>query len=169
MNNCLCIKHTIRLSSINRLAPSDCNYECEDDSDNIYSGDCGGEVAYNIYETQGGTLYIFWCTSDYILPLGIVYWILFFLVMFNSEERCLSLQCSEIDKRFIPQKCSKSLDRVCENMREFYWNHLLVYAIYELCNYWIERAETSLVNLLISFKKKHFFCFCRKTGLWLCQ
>lgn len=67
MNNCLCLKHDIRSSPINRLSPLDCNYKCENDADNIYSGDCGGEDAYNMYETQGGTLYILCCTCDCVL------------------------------------------------------------------------------------------------------
>lgn len=45
------------------------------------------------------------------------------LVMFdleeNSEERCLSLHCFANDKRFIRQKCSQNLDRVCANMSKF--------------------------------------------------
>lgn len=55
MNNCLCIERDMRLSPFNRLSPSACNYKCGDNSDDIYSGDCGGKSAYNIYETQGGT------------------------------------------------------------------------------------------------------------------
>lgn len=55
MNMCLCIDRDIRLSHFTRLSPSDCNYKCEDNSDDIYSGDCGGGSAYNLYEIQGGT------------------------------------------------------------------------------------------------------------------
>lgn len=56
---CLCIERDIRLSHFTRLSPTACNYKCEDpDSDDIYSGDCGGESAYNIYETQEGTKYM---------------------------------------------------------------------------------------------------------------
>lgn len=58
MNMCLCIERDTRLSHFTRLSPSDCNYKCEDNSDDIYSGDCGGESAYNIYETQEGTKYM---------------------------------------------------------------------------------------------------------------
>lgn len=87
MHNCLCIKQDIPFG---RLSPHYCNYKCENNADDVYSADCGGEVAYNIYETQG--------------------------VIFDSKERCLSLQCFEDYKRFIPQKCSNPLDRVCANM-----------------------------------------------------
>lgn len=58
MNMCLCIERDTRLSHFTRLSPSDCNYKCEDNTDDIYSGDCGGESAYNIYETQEGTKYM---------------------------------------------------------------------------------------------------------------
>lgn len=58
MNNCLCIKSDICLSSLNKLPPSACNNKFDDNSDDIYSGDGGGERAYNIYEIQGGTLYL---------------------------------------------------------------------------------------------------------------
>lgn len=37
------------------MSSSDCNYACQDSSDDIYSEDCGGEHAYNMYEIQGGT------------------------------------------------------------------------------------------------------------------
>lgn len=89
MNKCLCIKSRINFSPFNRLSASDCNYKCDDYSDNIYSGDCGGESAYNLYETQG--------------------------VNFTLVESCLSLQCSSGDTRFIPHKCSESLKGLCEN------------------------------------------------------
>lgn len=60
MNNCLCFERDIRSGPFSRRLPaSDCNFKCEDNSDNIYSGDCGGENAYNLYETQGGTLHMF--------------------------------------------------------------------------------------------------------------
>lgn len=50
-----CIERDIPINLLTRLLPSACNYTCEDNSDDIYSTDCGGENAYNIYETQGGT------------------------------------------------------------------------------------------------------------------
>lgn len=55
MNTCLCIESDIHVNSFNRLSPSDCNYKCEDNTDVIYSGDCGGTNAYNLYEIQEGT------------------------------------------------------------------------------------------------------------------
>lgn len=58
MNNCLCFKRDVNIYPLNELPPSACNFKCEDHSDDVYSGDCGGEGAYNIYEIQGGTLYI---------------------------------------------------------------------------------------------------------------
>lgn len=47
------------ISTFNRSSAFDCNYKCEDNADDTYSRDCGGESAYNMYETQGGTIYIF--------------------------------------------------------------------------------------------------------------
>lgn len=58
MNRCLCIERDIHVSPLNRLSASDCNFKCRGKSDEIYLGDCGGEIAYNVYETQGGILYI---------------------------------------------------------------------------------------------------------------
>lgn len=55
MNNCLCIERDNHVSHFTRLSPSDCNYKCDYNSDDIYSGACGGESAYNIYEIQRGT------------------------------------------------------------------------------------------------------------------
>lgn len=54
MNKCLCIKSNTYVSPFNRLQASDCNFECGDNADDIYLGDCGGKSAYNIYETQEG-------------------------------------------------------------------------------------------------------------------
>lgn len=62
MNNCLCIKHDLRSITINSLPPLHCKYKCENNADDAYLADCGGEDAYNIYETQEGIIYIFWCT-----------------------------------------------------------------------------------------------------------
>nr|XP_034321979.1 uncharacterized protein LOC109619625 isoform X2 [Crassostrea gigas] len=90
MNECLCIKSNTNDSHLNRFPASDCTFICGDNSDDIYSGECGGKSAYNIYETQG--------------------------VNFNSTKTCLSLQCSPEDQRFIPQKCSDSFAIICENM-----------------------------------------------------
>lgn len=39
---------------------------------------------------------------------------------FDSEGRCLSLQCSPAATYFSPHKCVESLDRVCENMSKFH-------------------------------------------------
>lgn len=58
MNNCLCIESDVHVNSFNRLSPSGCDFTCEDNTDVIYSGDCGGISAYNIYEIQEGTFYI---------------------------------------------------------------------------------------------------------------
>lgn len=55
MNTCLCIESVVPVNSSNRLSPADCNYKCEDNTDVIYSGDCGGISAYNLYEIQEGT------------------------------------------------------------------------------------------------------------------
>lgn len=92
MNNCLCIKSSITVNPFNRISPSKCDFACEDNSDDIYPGDCGGRNAYNIYEVQE--------------------------VNFTSKERCLSLQCSPAAKYLSPHKCFDSLDSVCENMRK---------------------------------------------------
>lgn len=62
MNICLCIesnKH-LHVSPYNRLSASHCNIKCVVNSDDIYFEDCGGESAYNIYETQGGTFYSYY-------------------------------------------------------------------------------------------------------------
>lgn len=58
MNKCLCFERNIHVNPFNRLAASNCNVECEDKIDDIYSVDCGGKGAYNIYEIQRGTLCI---------------------------------------------------------------------------------------------------------------
>lgn len=55
MNNCLCFKRGVIVNHFNRLSPADCNYKCEDNTDVIYSGDCGGNNAYNLFEIQEGT------------------------------------------------------------------------------------------------------------------
>lgn len=55
MNNCLCFKRGVIVNHFNRLSPSDCNFTCEDNTDVIYSGDCGGNNAYNLYKIQEGT------------------------------------------------------------------------------------------------------------------
>lgn len=58
MNTCLCIESDIYGSPYNRFSASNCNIKCVVNSDDIYFEDCGGEGAYNIYETQGGILFI---------------------------------------------------------------------------------------------------------------
>lgn len=58
MNECLCIKINTHGSPFDRRPASDCNFKCGVNSDDIYSGECGGKRAYNVYEIQGGTLYI---------------------------------------------------------------------------------------------------------------
>lgn len=58
MNTCLCIENNINVSPFNRLSASNCNIKCVVNSDDIYFEDCGGESAYNMYETQGGILFI---------------------------------------------------------------------------------------------------------------
>eukprot|EP00105_Crassostrea_gigas_P005969 XP_011419741.1 PREDICTED: uncharacterized protein LOC105322619 [Crassostrea gigas] len=58
MNKCLCIESNIHLGPFNQLSASDCNYECDNYSDNVYLGDCGGNSTYNIYETQEGTFFM---------------------------------------------------------------------------------------------------------------
>lgn len=50
----LCIEPDIPINLFTRHT-SACNYTFEDTSDDIYSTDCGGENAYNIFETQGCT------------------------------------------------------------------------------------------------------------------
>eukprot|EP00105_Crassostrea_gigas_P038717 XP_019922865.1 PREDICTED: uncharacterized protein LOC105328445 [Crassostrea gigas] len=90
MNNCLCIETDVPVNSSNRLSPSDCNFTCGDNTDVIYSGDCGGNNAYNLYEIQE--------------------------VNFTTVDTCLSLQCSSDDTRFIPKKCSEPLINVCEKI-----------------------------------------------------
>lgn len=57
MNNCLCIERNVFLNPSNKLTPSACNYTCGD-QDDIVSGDCGGERAYNLFEYQEGHLYM---------------------------------------------------------------------------------------------------------------
>lgn len=87
MNNCLCIERNVFLNPSNKLTPSACNYTCGD-QDDIVSGDCGGERAYNLFEYQE--------------------------VKFNSVETCLSLQCYNFQTRFIPKNCSEHLHQMCE-------------------------------------------------------
>uniref|UniRef100_A0A8W8NY72 WSC domain-containing protein n=1 Tax=Magallana gigas TaxID=29159 RepID=A0A8W8NY72_MAGGI len=90
MNECLCIQSNTKKGHLNRLPASHCNFKCGDNSDDIFSGECGGNSTYNIYEVQG--------------------------VYFNSTRTCLSLQCSSKDPHFIPKKCSETFAKVCENM-----------------------------------------------------
>lgn len=54
MNNCLCIEVGVPDNRIDEISSSDCNYTCGD-SDEMYSRECGGESAYNLFEIQGGT------------------------------------------------------------------------------------------------------------------
>lgn len=96
MNICLCIESNVNLNPFNELPPSACNFTCEDNTDDIYSKECGGENAYNLLKFQEGTLY-----------------------NLNPERKCLSLQCSGGDTRFIPEKCSEALSRVCQNKSKF--------------------------------------------------
>lgn len=53
----------------------------------------------------------------------------FFSVYFNSVELCMALQCNPDDIKFIPQQCSKSFEKVCENMSKF------DYSLYSLYKY----------------------------------
>lgn len=46
------------LNSFEKLPSSACNLTCEDNTDIVYSGDCGGENAYNLFEYKEGTLSI---------------------------------------------------------------------------------------------------------------
>lgn len=120
MNTCLCFERDVNIYPLNELPPYACNFKCEDNSDDVYPGDCGGESAYNIYGNQGGhyTHYnVIFRLSMKKRSFGKL-----FSVVFKSVERCLSLQCSKYDNRFIPQKCSKSLSSVCENMSKFFFN-----------------------------------------------
>lgn len=55
-----------------------------------------------------------------------------FAVHFNSTETCLSLQCTEKDTRFIPQNCSKSLDKMCDKLCEFVYEISFFYALITL-------------------------------------
>lgn len=41
-----------------KRSPSACNHTCEDNINVVYSGDCGGENAYNLFEFKEGTLSI---------------------------------------------------------------------------------------------------------------
>lgn len=88
-NNCLCMQSDVNENYFDKLSPSACNHTCEDNTDVVYSGDCGGENAYNLFEFKE--------------------------VSFNSVERCMSLQCFNEESRFIPQTCSAFLNKVCEN------------------------------------------------------
>lgn len=59
MKNCLCFKSDIHIRPLHRRSPPECDLKCEDNSDDIYSGDCGGESNYNLYEIRKGNhLYI---------------------------------------------------------------------------------------------------------------
>lgn len=109
MNICVCIESNVNLNPFNELPPSACNFTCEDNTDDIYSKDCGGENAYNLYEVQESTLY-----------------------KFDSDKRCLSLQCSKEDTLFIPQICSTALDSVCQNKSKIFFFNLII-NLYILC------------------------------------
>lgn len=41
-----------------KLSPSACNHTCEDNTDVVYSEDCGRENAYNLFEFKRDTLSI---------------------------------------------------------------------------------------------------------------
>lgn len=58
MNDCFCIKSGNYINPNHRISPLSCDYKCEDKSDDIYPGDCGGTNAYNIYEIQKGMICI---------------------------------------------------------------------------------------------------------------
>lgn len=47
----------VNVNPFDKLPPSACNSTCEDNTDVVYSGDCGGENAYNLFKIQEGTLY----------------------------------------------------------------------------------------------------------------
>lgn len=46
----------VNVNSFDKRSPSACNHTCEDYTDVVYSGDCGGENAYNLFEFKEGTL-----------------------------------------------------------------------------------------------------------------
>lgn len=48
----------VKANYFDKLSPSACNNTCEDNTDVVYSGDCGGENAYNLFEFKEGTLSI---------------------------------------------------------------------------------------------------------------
>lgn len=54
MKTCLCIKSGIDVVPFYRRSPVECDFKCEDNTDDTYSGDCGGKSTYNVYETQEG-------------------------------------------------------------------------------------------------------------------
>ncbi|XP_078340571.1 uncharacterized protein LOC111106908 [Crassostrea virginica] len=85
-SECVCIKSVGRTPWPASADPSNCNFQCQNTS-NIYKNECGGNSSYNVFEF----------VSD----------------IKDRNQRCLSLQCSPKDKKFIPELCSKSLRKLC--------------------------------------------------------
>lgn len=49
----------VNVNSFDKLSPSACNLTCEEYTDVVYLGDCGGENAYNLFEFKEGTFCLF--------------------------------------------------------------------------------------------------------------
>lgn len=47
----------VNVNPFDKLPLSACNSTCEDNTDVVYSEDCGGENAYNLFEFKEGILY----------------------------------------------------------------------------------------------------------------
>lgn len=79
-------------------------------------------------------------------------------VYFNSKEKCLSLQCSAGDTRFIPEECSKPFKTVCENMGNFaIIESLILLSI--ICIDKLKMAWTHWVIVIIIWKRFKYSIF----------
>nr|XP_022300692.1 uncharacterized protein LOC111108899 [Crassostrea virginica] len=83
-SECVCIKSVRRTFWGASADPSNCNLKCQN-TNNIYKNECGGNSSYNVFE--------------------------FISDVEDVNKGCMSLQCSENDKRFIPEPCSHNLEQ----------------------------------------------------------
>lgn len=69
-------------------------------------------------------------------------------------KRCLSLQCSTGDLRFIPQKCTETLAKVCENMSKFTVIKILIWLLIKCILWrWIKNGK-KLLNYSVNGWKR---------------
>ncbi|XP_062615157.1 uncharacterized protein LOC134276893 [Saccostrea cucullata] len=89
LNKCTCLKGLVNFDYMFEYSPSHCNYSC-DSIDEIYSRECGGETAYNVYISD---------QDDSIM----------------TNKSCMLLQCDHErrDPKFISSDCSHYYTKIC--------------------------------------------------------